>query len=127
MLRRLFEGFPFLHDTISMVVTQRYSLSLDDLPHHEDEKACATYEAKLCRDFSMCRGGSHPPLNNGGEGREVIPVSGDHEAGDGEREGEDVEPSGDDTENDAVNAQVEEAPQLVRIRAKVNVHVSDIE
>jgi hypothetical protein len=51
MLRKLLEGFPFLHDTISLVVTQRYHLALDDLPPYEDEKACAAYEAKLCRDY----------------------------------------------------------------------------
>jgi hypothetical protein len=51
MLRKLFEGFPFLHDTISSVVLQKYRLSLDELPPREDEKACAAFEAKLCRDY----------------------------------------------------------------------------
>ena len=51
MLRKLLEGFPFLHDTISSVVLQRYRLCLFDLPPREDEKACAAFEAKLCRDY----------------------------------------------------------------------------
>jgi hypothetical protein len=49
------EGYPFLHNTIATVVTQRYQISIDDLPPYEDEKACAAYEAKLCRDFIIPR------------------------------------------------------------------------
>jgi hypothetical protein len=51
MLKKLFEGFPFLHDSVAIVVAQRFQIGLDDLPDHEDEQACARYEAKLCRDF----------------------------------------------------------------------------
>jgi hypothetical protein len=31
---------------------QRYAINLDDLPPYDDEEACATYEALLCRDFN---------------------------------------------------------------------------
>jgi hypothetical protein len=31
---------------------QRYAINLDDLPPHDDEEACAAYEALLCRDFN---------------------------------------------------------------------------
>lgn len=51
MLRKLVEQFPLLHDTISKVILEKYRLSLDDLPTREDEKACAAFEAKLCRDY----------------------------------------------------------------------------
>lgn len=54
-LRKFVEGYLFLHDTIATVVTQRYQIDVDDLPTYEDEKACAAYEAKLCRDFIIPR------------------------------------------------------------------------
>jgi hypothetical protein len=59
MLRKLCEGFLFLQDTISMVVLQRYYLSLDDLPQPEDENACAAFEGKLCRDYIVPRAEQH--------------------------------------------------------------------
>ncbi|KAF8133652.1 hypothetical protein EV363DRAFT_927496 [Boletus edulis] len=50
-LRRLVENYS-LHVGLADAAVRRYSLSLDDLTPAEDEKACATYEAALCRDFS---------------------------------------------------------------------------
>ncbi|KAN0087454.1 hypothetical protein V8E55_006075 [Tylopilus felleus] len=50
-LRKLTEGHS-LHAALADAAVKRYSLSLDDLPLAEDEKACATYEAALCRDFN---------------------------------------------------------------------------
>ncbi|KDQ62290.1 hypothetical protein JAAARDRAFT_30185 [Jaapia argillacea MUCL 33604] len=52
MLRKLIDGYPFIYDTISELVLQRYQIFVQDLPSAEDEKACAAYEAKLCRDFA---------------------------------------------------------------------------
>lgn len=31
---------------------QCYAINLDDLPSYDNEEACATYEAPLCRDFN---------------------------------------------------------------------------
>ncbi|KAF8555227.1 hypothetical protein OG21DRAFT_928362 [Imleria badia] len=50
-LRKLAENHS-LHAALADAAVRRYSLSLDDLPPVEDEKACATYEATLCREFS---------------------------------------------------------------------------
>jgi len=107
MLRKLLEGFPFLHDTISLVVTQRYHLTLDDLPPHEDEKACATYEAKLCRDYIASKLTYEPAFANGGE---EAPQVNQQEADEGEAELEAVEVEiPDETE-----PRGEDAPELVR-------------
>ncbi|KIJ64454.1 hypothetical protein HYDPIDRAFT_175437 [Hydnomerulius pinastri MD-312] len=50
-LRKLADGH-MLHSTLADAAMQRYSISLDDLPPSEDEKACAAFEAPLCRDFN---------------------------------------------------------------------------
>ncbi|KAG9315906.1 hypothetical protein JVU11DRAFT_3556 [Chiua virens] len=50
-LRKLAECHS-LHTILADAAVKRYSLSLDDLPPVEDEKACATYEAVLCRDYN---------------------------------------------------------------------------
>ncbi|EGN92146.1 hypothetical protein SERLA73DRAFT_173118 [Serpula lacrymans var. lacrymans S7.3] len=51
MLKRLHDNYPFLNRLLAEVVVQRYQLNPDDLPPHEDEKACSVYQAKLCRDY----------------------------------------------------------------------------
>ncbi|KAF8840739.1 hypothetical protein BDN67DRAFT_968036 [Paxillus ammoniavirescens] len=50
-LRKLAEAYS-LHAALADAAMHRYRLSLDDLPPADDEKACAAYEAPLCRDFS---------------------------------------------------------------------------
>ncbi|KAH7921919.1 hypothetical protein BV22DRAFT_1131886 [Leucogyrophana mollusca] len=56
-IRQLVEGYQFLQSHLVDVVVQRYAINLDDLPPHEDEDACAAFEAKLCRDFNSTKGG----------------------------------------------------------------------
>ncbi|KAF9220958.1 hypothetical protein BS17DRAFT_786268 [Gyrodon lividus] len=65
-LRKLAEGHS-LHAALADAAMQRYKLSLDDLPAAEDEKACAAYEAPLCRDFSnlkVIRANTNTPSPN---------------------------------------------------------------
>jgi hypothetical protein len=78
-LRKFVEGYPFLHNTIATVVTQRYQISLDDLPPYEDEKSCAAYEAKLCRDFIIARFGDDATAEADAQGQ----TDGETEAGEG--------------------------------------------
>lgn len=51
MLKKLMETYPFLDDVIRARVMKHLRLNLDDLPHWEDEEACAAYNAPLCRNF----------------------------------------------------------------------------
>ncbi|TFK52615.1 hypothetical protein OE88DRAFT_1807498 [Heliocybe sulcata] len=55
MLKKLLADHEWLKDTITQVVPQRYQIRLEDLPPAQDEKACAAYEATLCRDFVVSR------------------------------------------------------------------------
>ena len=52
MLRRLYDTTRGLHDVIVNAVLQRFRLDIDDLPSWEDEDACHSYSAPLCRDFT---------------------------------------------------------------------------
>lgn len=55
MLKKLVNDHEWLKDTIATVVPERYQIRLEDLPPAGDEKACAAYEATLCRDFVVTR------------------------------------------------------------------------
>lgn len=51
-LKKLVDCHPYLHAVLQENAVQRYAINLDDLPPYDDEEACATYEALLCRDFN---------------------------------------------------------------------------
>lgn len=55
MLKRLVDDYPTLKATIASVVTTKYHLKLEDLPPFEDEEACRTFKARLCRDYTFPR------------------------------------------------------------------------
>ncbi|OCH86395.1 hypothetical protein OBBRIDRAFT_761400 [Obba rivulosa] len=49
MLQQLVRYSPSIEDVISAHVVSNYRIDVDDLPPYDDEKACANYQAKLCR------------------------------------------------------------------------------
>ncbi|KAG1785964.1 uncharacterized protein HD556DRAFT_1434905 [Suillus plorans] len=51
-LKKLVDCHPYLHAVLQENAVQCYAINLDDLPSYDDEEACATYEAPLCRDFN---------------------------------------------------------------------------
>lgn len=52
LLKKLYDGFPSLHNIIMKLIAEKYHLKLEDLPSwEEDEVACQRYKAKLSRDF----------------------------------------------------------------------------
>lgn len=55
MLKRLYDGYLYLHEPISRMVLEKYQIGLEDLPSWEDEKGCAAFEGRLCRDFNIQR------------------------------------------------------------------------
>jgi hypothetical protein len=94
-LKRLFEGFPCLRDSVAMVVLQRYQIDLDDLPQPEDEVACARFEAKLCRDFIVHKSSEDAAV-------EVDRQDGDDGAGVGSDDEEEAD-ANLDTEEEAID------------------------
>lgn len=109
-LRKLSEGYS-LYAALSDAAVRRYSLSLDDLPPLEDEKACAAYEAALCRDFSnakMIRANTSGPSN---------PAPGasasTSESVEAEMEGQEDEP-GEFVVEEPEETTVNDGPDLVR-------------
>ncbi|KAH9841569.1 uncharacterized protein C8Q71DRAFT_737681 [Rhodofomes roseus] len=60
MLKKLVEADPPMRDVIATHVVQNLRLNLDDLPWSDDEEACQQFEAKLCRDFVICRRYRYP-------------------------------------------------------------------
>lgn len=93
---------------------RRYSLSLDDLPPVENEKACATYEAALCRDFTnlkMIR------ANSSGSSNQTAPLAGESaETIDAEMEGQDDDPREVVIEETDETPAMDDGPDLVRSR-----------
>ncbi|KAH7885344.1 hypothetical protein F5I97DRAFT_1884682 [Phlebopus sp. FC_14] len=99
-LHRLVERYS-LQSMLADAATQRYALTVEDLPLFEDEKACAAYEAPLCRDFnnvkvvrsmnstapSTQQSSGHTLPNSDGHGVVGEPTQADEEDV-GEREGE---------------------------------------
>lgn len=89
MLKRLVEDFPMLKSTIVKAVLEKYQLNLQDLPRwEEDEEACRTFRARLCRDYE--------PRISEGVGSDEDFIMGDEaesndegENGEGDGEGED--------------------------------------
>lgn len=53
-----------LQDALAEAAVQRYTLSVADLPPFEDEQACGTYEAPLCRDFSNTKSVRGSPFSS---------------------------------------------------------------
>lgn len=84
-----------LHDTLADAAVRQYAISLDDLPPTEDEKACATYEAALCREFSnvkMLRANPSGPSNHQTPGTSASLPSGSGEPIVAEMEGQEKDP-----------------------------------
>ena len=110
-LRKLGEHYS-LHAALADAAVMRYSLSLDDLPPVEDEKACATYEAALCRDFSnlkMIR------ANSSGSSNQTAPLAGESaEIIDAEMEGQVDDPPEVVIEETEETPATNDGPDLVR-------------
>jgi hypothetical protein len=75
MLRKLYETTRGLHDVIVNAVIQRYRVDIGNLPPSEDEEACHSYCAPLCRDFIETASAEsrvdEAPDNNNGDAGEV--------------------------------------------------------
>jgi hypothetical protein len=51
MLRSMCEDYPSLKGDIELAATTEYRLTVEDLPSPEQEKECAVFTSKLCRDL----------------------------------------------------------------------------
>jgi hypothetical protein len=106
MLKRLVDGYPMLKNTIATVVVEKYQLDLGSLPSREDEDACRTYEARLCRDYFFPKPGSVEETLDAQDG------DGDAAMDDGE--GEDLDEEEEDELDELSNEEAhEDAPELV--------------
>jgi hypothetical protein len=52
-LKKLYDGFPSLHDVIIRLVSEKHQIRVEDISSwdSEDREAFKGFEAKLCRDF----------------------------------------------------------------------------
>ncbi|KII87013.1 hypothetical protein PLICRDRAFT_55897 [Plicaturopsis crispa FD-325 SS-3] len=80
MLLDLCDRFRYLHDTISSAVVPKYQLQVEDLPEPLDSQACATYQAKLARDYMMPRSMNGDEGDEGADGPEPSAVSEDEDS-----------------------------------------------
>ncbi|KAF4590146.1 hypothetical protein EYR38_009444 [Pleurotus pulmonarius] len=53
MIKRMFERYDYVRETIAKVVLEKHQIDVDDLPPWDDEDACRRYHAKLSRDYTM--------------------------------------------------------------------------
>jgi len=51
MLRSMCEDYPSLTDDIQIAAASKYRLTVGELPSFEQEKQCAPFASKLCRDI----------------------------------------------------------------------------
>lgn len=51
MLRSMCEDYPSLADDIQLAAVTEYRLTVEDLPSPEQEKECANFASRLCRDL----------------------------------------------------------------------------
>ncbi|KAH9989707.1 hypothetical protein BJV74DRAFT_452936 [Russula compacta] len=51
MLRSMCEDYPSLADDIQLAAVTEYRLTIEDLPSPEQEKECASFASRLCRDL----------------------------------------------------------------------------
>ncbi|KAL0961156.1 hypothetical protein HGRIS_006128 [Hohenbuehelia grisea] len=79
MLKKMYDRYDYLRETIERVVVEKHQIHVDDLPSWEDDDICRRYQAKLSRDFSLLRSGT------GLEGVDLV-----HR---GQEEGEEVDSS----------------------------------
>jgi hypothetical protein len=119
-LRKLAEAYS-LHAALADAAMQRYRLSLDDLPPADDEKACAAYEAPLCRDFSnlkVIRANANPssssltPGDSAPSAEPGEPVEATEAEMDGREEDADEIVVGELEEETPINS---DGPDLVRV------------
>lgn len=115
MLERLIDMYPALDDAIRERVMKHYMFQVDDLPPPENERACVTYEAKLCRDFIM-------PRHTGSDGLESLllnelsgqmQIGGQHQPMIQPVAGEDVDMEGSEDGDDAMHASDDESEDIV--------------
>ncbi|KAG5648430.1 hypothetical protein DXG03_005004 [Asterophora parasitica] len=52
LLKKLYDGYPWVSDAIEAAVLDNHQIGVDDLPVWDDHNACQKFEAKLCRDFT---------------------------------------------------------------------------
>lgn len=53
MIKKMFERYDYVRETIAKVVLEKHQIDVDDLPPWDDEDACRRYHAKLSRDYTM--------------------------------------------------------------------------
>ncbi|KAF9463035.1 hypothetical protein BDZ94DRAFT_648521 [Collybia nuda] len=52
LLKKLYDGFPSLHDSIIRLVTEKYQITVADVPSWVDGEVSRSFEGKLCQDFA---------------------------------------------------------------------------
>lgn len=53
MIKKMYERYDYVRETIAKVVLEKHQIDVDDLPPWDDEDACRRYHAKLSRDYTM--------------------------------------------------------------------------
>lgn len=53
MLRKLYDGYPTVHQAIVRAVLTKHQINLDDLPPADHIPACTRYRPKLCRSYFL--------------------------------------------------------------------------
>ena len=113
MLKRLVDDYPPLKSTIASVVTIKYHLRLEDLPPSEDEEACRTFKARLCRDYTFPRFSGYME-DDGDEEDEEEPVMAEEDETDVDAMEEDDDDEADMDEIISVSVQTHgDATELV--------------
>lgn len=114
MLKRLVDDYPTLKATIALVVTTKYHLRLEDLPPFEDEEACRTFKARLCRDYTYPRFSGYMEDDGDEEDEEGVMAEEDETDADAMDEDDDDEAELDELEAISVSVQTQgDATELV--------------
>lgn len=73
LLRKFYDGFPGLLDSLADMVVETHQLKLEDIPSWEEGDKCKRYEAKLCRELpcGLPYEGNEVEVERRGDGKEV--------------------------------------------------------
>ncbi|KAF8231714.1 hypothetical protein L208DRAFT_1423428 [Tricholoma matsutake] len=72
LLRKFYDGFPGLLDSLADMVVETHQLKLEDIPSWEEGDKCKRYEAKLCRELpcGLPYEGNEVEVERRGDGKE---------------------------------------------------------